>query len=38
MSILLCGVGTDNVRLATNDLTHGLRHQADRRALGKAPL
>ena len=32
MSILLCGVGPGGARLATNDLTHGLRHQAARRA------
>ena len=35
MSILLYGVGPGSARLATNDLTHGLRHQAARRALGK---
>ena len=32
MSILLCGVGPACARLATNDFTHGLRHQAARRA------
>jgi len=38
MSILLSGVGTDHVRLATNDLTHGFRRQAARRAQKQAPL
>ena len=32
MSNLLCGVGPACARRATNDLTHGLQHQAPRRA------
>jgi len=32
MSILLYGVGPADAGLATNDLTHGLRRQAARRA------
>ena len=35
MSILLYGVGPGDARLATNDLTHDLRHQAARRASKK---
>ena len=35
MSILLYGVGPGDARLATNDLTHDLRHQAARRASRK---
>jgi hypothetical protein len=35
MSILLYGVGPGYARLATNDLTHDLRHQADKRASRK---
>ena len=35
MSILLYGVGPGDARLATNDFTHDLRHQAARRASKK---